>query len=179
MTQAYHHKEENQDSKPYKKPAWYKQAERQLRSYKNLPMEIENLELQMELDQLAGTSITQKYKNSMAQASGKSSPIESVVTKEEALRERLRCKQIRLKMLDNVIKSFNLEERQVYYLRYEVEKRDKEVYTKLRMSRSAYFELQRKVVLKAARLLSIPIPNEDLPEEWRGRLFEILPWGSS
>lgn len=155
------------------KPGWYKQAERQLRSYKNLPMEIENLQLQMELDQLAGQRITPKYQGDVVQAGSVSAPVESIFIKSEALQERLRLKQIRFRMLENTIKSFNPEERQVYYLRYEVEKRDKEVFFKLQMSRSAYFELQRKVVMKAARLLGIPIPDQELPEEWKGELFTM------
>lgn len=172
MAQAYRQGEDSQEaSQPYKKPAWYKQAERQLRSHKNLPMEIENLQLQMELDQLAGQSITPKYQGDVVQSGSISSPVESIAIKAQVLEERLRQKQIRLRMLDNTIKTFTPEERQVYYLRYEVEKRDKEVYYKLQMSRSAYFELQRRVVMKAARLLGIPIPTKDLPEEWKGELF--------
>lgn len=163
------------ENKTYKKPSWYKKAESLLRSYKNLPMEIENLQLQLEFDRLAGPSITAKYTSAMAQSSGTSSPVENTITREEALQEKLRKKKIRLKMLTNIINAFNQEEKQVYYLRYELEKQEKEIYFKLQMSRTSYFELQKMVALKAARWLSIPIPDEDLPEEWKGELFEDIP----
>lgn len=162
---------ETKEPKP-KKPRWYRQAERLLRSYKHLPYEIDNLRLQLRLDQLAGPSITSQYKQAIAQSSGHSSPTEHVVLKEESLEEKLERKEILLQMLENAIKTFDPEEYQVYQLRYEVEKREKEVYMKLQMSRSSYHELQRRVCMKAAMILNIPVPCEAQPNEWTGDLFQ-------
>lgn len=165
-------------AKPYRKPVWYKQTERLLKAYKNLSFEIENLKLQLRLNQLTGQSITRQLKQVVVQHNSVSSPLELMVIKEESLEERIEHKQILLQMLENTIKSFNPDERAVYKLRYELEKRDKEVWTKLQISRSGYFELQRRVVLKAAKLLDIPVPENDMPGEWNGTLFELRPENS-
>lgn len=167
--------EENEKPK-YKKPGWYKKTERLLKLYKNLPAEIENLRLQLRMDQLAGQSITQQFRPVVTQHNSVSSPLESITIKETSMENIIERKEILLQMLENTIKTFNPEERPVYHLRYELEKRDKEVYTKLQISRSAYFELQKRVVLKAARLLNIPVPIEDQPPQWNGKLFESVPW---
>ncbi|MEN6325805.1 MAG: hypothetical protein ABFD18_06325 [Syntrophomonas sp.] len=160
----------------YKKPAWYKRTERLLKSYKNLPMEIDNLKLQLRMDQLAGQSITQQFKPVVTQHNSVSSPLESITLKEVQMEERIEFKEIQFRMLENTIKTLNPDEKQVYNLRYELEKREKEVYTKLQMSRSSYFELQKRVVLKAAMLLRVPVPQDDQPKEWNGKLFESVPW---
>lgn len=161
----------------YQKPGWYRRTERLLKSYKTLPFEIDNLKLQLRMNRLAGPSITAKYKPAVTQQNSVSSPLESSVIKEESIEEKIELKEIRYQMLENTIKALNPEEHQVYKLRYELEKGEKEVYQKLQMSRSSYFELQKRVILKAAKLLYIPVPEEDLPEEWKGRLFESVPWG--
>ncbi len=176
----YHASDTDQETKKsietYTKPEWYRRTERLLKSFKNLPIEIENLKLQLRMDRIAGPSITAKYKPVVIQTNSVSSPLESTVIKEESIEERIELKEIRLKMLENTINAFNTEEHRVYNLRYELERGEKEVYIKLGMSRSSYFEFQKKVVLKAAKLLYIPVPDDDLPEEWKGRLFESVPW---
>jgi DNA-directed RNA polymerase specialized sigma subunit len=165
-------------TKPYKKPGWYKKTERLLKYYKNLPMEIDNLKLQLRMDQLVGQSITQQFKPVVIQHNSVSSPLESVTIKEESMEERIERKEIMFIMISNAIKTFNPEEKMIYQLRYELEKREKEVYTKLQMSRSSYFELQKRVVLKTAKLLGIPVPEAEQPEEWKGKLFEGIPWAT-
>ena len=162
----------------YSKPKWYRKTERLLKAYKSLPFEIENLELQLRMDKLTGTSITPNYNFSEGRSYGISSPVESVATREICIEDQIERKTILFKMLDNTIKAFTSDERLVYQLRYEEERRDKEVYTKLQMSRSSYFELQKKVILKAARLLYIVVPRDEWPEEWKGELFEVIPWAS-
>ncbi len=169
-------KEVNKPTETYTKPNWYRRTERLLKSFKNLPYEIENLKLQLRLDQLAGPSITAKYKPVVTQLNSVSSPTESAVIKEETLEEKIERKEIWFKKLENTIKAFNTEEHQLYKLRYEYERGEKEAYLNLQMSRSSYFEFQKKVVLKAAKLLCIPVPEDDLPEEWKGKLFESVPY---
>lgn len=160
------------ETKRMKKPQWYRKTERLLKNHKYLPIEIDNIKLQIRLNQLAGPTIIAKPREIVTQyMPGGSSPTESTYIREESLLELVERKQILLEMLDNVVKAFNPEERLVYKLRYESEKREKEVYTKLQMSRSCYFELQRQTVMKAARLLGIPIPHEDQPHDWTGELF--------
>lgn len=159
--------------KRIKKPQWYRRTERLLKLHKYLPLEIDNLRLQIEMNQLAGPSIVAQPREIVTQhMPGGGSPIENAYIRDESLAEIAELKETLLKMLDNTVKSFNPEEHLVYKLRYESEKREKEVYIKLQMSRSCYFELQRRVVMKAARLLCIPIPHEDQPPEWTGELFE-------
>jgi hypothetical protein len=33
--------------------------------------------------------------------------------------------------------------------------------------------LQKRVILKAAQIIGIEVPEEDLPEEWKGELFIV------
>jgi hypothetical protein len=160
------------EAKRIKKPKWYRQTERLLKAHKYLPIEIDNIRLQIRMNQLAGPTIVQPLREIVTQhMQTGSSPTEREYILQEGLAEKLERKQILLQMLDNVVKTFSPEEHLVYKLRYESEKREKEVYTKLQMSRSSYFELQRQTVMKAARLLGIPIPHEDQPPEWTGELF--------
>ncbi len=164
------------NEQPYKKPAWYKQAERLLKSYKYLPAEIENMKLDLRMEQLSGQRITQQFKSIVVQHTSVSSPLESITLKEMRLEEQIERKEIQYRKIQNTISTFNSDEKAVYTLRYELEKREKEVYTKLQMSRSSYFELQKRVVLKTAKLLNIPVPEAEQPEEWKGKLFEAIPW---
>jgi len=156
----------------YKKPKWYRQTERLLKKHKYLPMEIDNLLLQLRLTQLAGPSITFQPREITTQyMPGGGSSTEAIYLKEESLDEKIERKQILLTMIDNAIRTFNEEERLVYKLRYESELREKEIYPRLKMGRSTYFELQRRTVMKAARVLNIPIPGDEQPDEWLGELF--------
>lgn len=154
-----------------KKPNWYRQAERYLKQYKYMEAELDNMKLQLRFNRLSGTSITAQLRQVVVQSSNISSPSESYVIKKELLEERIERKEIQLAMLENVIKSFNAEESLAYKLRYELEKGEKEVWMRLQMSRSSYFELQKIVVLKTALLMQITVPDDDIPEEWRGGLF--------
>lgn len=166
-------KGKNNEAKPkYEKPNWYRRTERLLKWYKYLPAEIENLKLELEYQQLAGPPVTAQLRQDASFTNSVSSPLAAVVAVEETLQNKIRVKEIAYTKLENTINSLNPEEYQVYRYRYELECRDKEVYNGLDMSRSAYFELQKKVILKSARLLNIPVPKEDQPEEWTGELFE-------
>lgn len=158
--------------KKIKKPQWYRRTERLLREFKYMPIEIDNLLLQLKLDRLAGPSTTFQPREIITQHmnSGTSST-ESAFLKEESLSEHIERKQILYEMLENTIKSFNPEEALVYKMRYESEFREKVVSGKLKMGKSTYFELQRRVVLKAARMLHIPVPTDDQPQDWTGELF--------
>ena len=158
--------------KKQKKPNWYRRAEKYLRQYKYMESELENMRLQLRLNRLSGTSITAQLRQVVVQSSGVSSPSENYVIKEESFGERIERKEIQLLMLENVMKSFNPEEKLVYRLRYEQEKGEKAVCMKLLMSRSSYFELQKVVVMKTALLMQIEVPDEDVPEEWKGGLFQ-------
>ncbi len=160
------------DKQKYQKPQWYKKTERLLKWKKYLPAEIENLQIQLQMDRWSGQRITAQYRESIGQSLSISSPLVAIVSREESVEEKIRYRELLLQMLENTVKSFTQDERIVYDLRYDSELKDKQVYTGLKMSRSAYFELQRQVVLKAARLLNIPVPLKDQPEEWKGQLFE-------
>lgn len=161
------------EAKRIKKPKWYRQTERLLKAHKYLPIEIDNIRLQIRMNQLAGPTITSQPREIITQhMQTGSSPTEREYLIQESLAEKLERKQILLQMLDNAVKALNPEEHLVYKLRYESEKREKEVYMKLQMSRSCYFELQRQTVMKAARLIGIPIPHDDQPPDWTGELFE-------
>jgi len=165
-------KDIKESEKKTKKPDWYRRSERFLRQYKYMESELKNMHLQLRLNQLAGTSITAQLKQVVVQSSSVSSPSETYVIKEESLEERIERKEIQLQMLENAMKSFDPEEKLVYRLRYELEKGEKEVWMKLQMSRSSYFDLQKRVVLKTAMLMQIEVPEEDIPEEWKGGLFQ-------
>lgn len=156
-----------------RKPDWYKKTERLLRRKKYLPVEIENLRLQLGLDREAGARVVADIESGVAKKTNISSPTETAVIKYDTKDQAIRRKEILLTILDNTVKAFNRDEHQVYYLRYELEWRDWQVSDKLGMSRSAYFDLQKRVVMKAAQLIGVEIPEEELPEEWRGELFII------
>ena len=156
-----------------RKPDWYKKTERHLRRKKYLPVEIENLRLQLGLDREAGARVVADLKLGMAKKTNISSPTETAIIKYDTKEQAIRRKEILLTILENTVKAFNRDEHQVYYLRYELEWRDWQVSDKLGMSRSAYFDLQKRVILKAAQIIGIEVPEEDLPEEWKGELFII------
>lgn len=157
----------------YKKPQWYKKTERLLKWHKYLPAEIENLRIQIKMDKWAGQRITAQYRAAVGGPSNLiSSPQTSVLSREEELEEKINYREMLLKMLDNTVRSFTPDEQKVYHYRYDLELKDKEVFTGLDMSRSSYFELQKRVILKSAMLLHVPVPAEDQPEEWKGELFE-------
>lgn len=156
-----------------RKPDWYKKTERHLRRKKYLPVEIENLKLQLDLDREAGARVVADIEAGMAKKTNISSPTETAVIKYDTKEQAIRRKEILLTILDNTVKAFNRDEHQVYYLRYECEWRDWEIADKLGVSRSAYFNLQRQVVMKAAQLIGVEIPEDELPEEWKGELFII------
>lgn len=154
------------------KPDWYIKSERLLKSMKNLPIEIDNLKLQLELLRITGPSITQKYQQVKVETSHVSSPTEQVVLREERLQEEISRREILLQMLENTIRSFSPEEHLAYQLRYELEKREKEVWDKMQISRTAYFNLQKRVVLKTALLLGIPVPPEEHSKYSSGLLWD-------
>lgn len=154
------------------KPDWYIKSERLLKSMKNLPIEINNLKLQLELFRMTGPSITQKYHQVKVETNQVSSPTEQVVLREERFQEEISRREILLQMLENTIRSFSPEERMAYQLRYEMEKREKEVWDKMQISRTAYFNLQKRVVLKTALLLGIPVPVEEQGKYSSGLLWD-------
>jgi DNA-directed RNA polymerase specialized sigma subunit len=156
-----------------KKPDWYKETERHLRRKKYLTVEIENLKLQLDLDREAGARVVANLKSGITKKTNISSPTESTIMKYETKEEAIRRKEILLHILENTVKAFNRDEHQIYYLRYECEWKDWEIADKLGVSRSAYFNLQRQVVMKAAQLIGVEIPEDELPEEWKGELFII------
>ena len=159
--------------KRHKKPGWYRETERHLRRKKYLPVEIENLKLQLDLDRQAGPKIVAQIQPAVPQKSAVSSPTETVVISYDTKQEAIQRKEILPQILENTVKTFIREEHQVYYLRYELEWRDREVSEKLNMSRSSYFSMQRRVVLKAAQIMGVEVPEDELPEEWKGELFII------
>jgi DNA-directed RNA polymerase specialized sigma subunit len=144
----------------HRKPEWYKQTENLLRRKKEIPVEIENLKLQLELDRLSGPRIISRYSVAEGKGTYFSSPTENTVIKYVSKEEQIEERRILLEILDNTVSSLSPEEFQVYALRYEAEMKDYEVYEKIGMCRSSYFEMQKRVVLKAARLIGILGPEE-------------------
>lgn len=142
-----------------RKADWYYKCEHLLKSKKNLPLELENLKLQLQLMKLRENQISNQFDVSNNISKNKSH--NNILDKMEHLQEQIHCKEIVNKMLDNTIRSLSADELTVYHLRYEMEKREKEVWDSMLISRSAYFHLQKKMVLKAALLLGIPVPTEE------------------
>ena len=104
-----------------RKPDWYKKTERLLRRKKYLPVEIENLRLQLGLDREAGARVVADIESGVAKKTNISSPTETAVIKYDTKDQAIRRKEILLTILDNTVKAFNRDEHQVYYLRYELE----------------------------------------------------------
>lgn len=165
--------DQSEEKKKNTKPEWYKRTERLLRRHKNMPVEIENLELRIEMDQEAGPRISSQIKQIITgPTNAVSDPIQQWEISMEAKRETLRRKQRLLKILDNTVQAFTKEEYDLYHLRYSLELHDFKVSRTLGLSRSPYFDKQRRVVMKAARLMCIEIPEDEQPEEWKGWLFD-------
>jgi len=164
---------ENKEQTKYVKPAWYKKTERLLKWMKYLPDEIDNLRIQLQMDKLAGQRITAQYRSVVGGHSNTvSSPLAAIASRDITLEEKIEYRELLLQMLNNTVNSFNRDEKKVFELRYDLELKDKEVFTSMDMSRSSYFELQKRVILKAAMFLHIPVPLEDQPNAWKGKLFE-------
>jgi DNA-directed RNA polymerase specialized sigma subunit len=158
----------------YKKPYWYKQTENLLRRKKEIPVEIDNLKLQLQLDRLSGPRIISQYKVMEGTAAYSTSPTENAVLKYESKEEQIEQRQILLDILENTIRTFSPEEYQIYFLRYESELKDYEVYEKIGVCRSSYFELQKRLVVKAARLIGLTVPqDEKLPGQDSGALLVL------
>ena len=158
---------------------WKWEAEKLLRRYKYLPTEILSLKSQIQLVKASGASITPQYK--LRESSGSPSAVSSTekyVFALDALNERLKRERKIYETIGYVINSLTGVQCLIYERRYRDEFSVKATMIELDriidyrgISEASYYRMQDELLAKVALLYGIDVPDEAIPEAWRGKLF--------
>ena len=165
---------------------WKWEAEKLLRRYKYLPVEIMGLKSQIQLAKSAGPSITPQYKLRVSSGTPPvASSTENYVFSVEALEKRLKRERTIYETIGYVINSLTGGQRLIYERRYHDEFSVKATMIELDriidyrgISEASYYRMQDELLAKVAKLYGMDVPDEEVPEAWRGGLFppKVLDW---